>query len=104
MEKLPLLIWAYPTEYKDKNSAGQSLANPNQFTFPHYGSFVYWVTKGYAVLDNAAFPIIGEGETEPNDNFISQLTMRKLQSMQWIRWVTSTAKKWLSADILMAHL
>ena len=72
-EKLPLLIWAYPTEYKDKNSAGQSSSNPNQFTFPYYGSFVYWVTKGYAVLDNAAFPIIGEGKTEPNDNFISQL-------------------------------
>lgn len=72
-EKLPLLIWAYPTEYKDKNSAGQSTANPNEFTFPYYGSFVYWVAKGYAVLDDAAFPIIGEGETEPNDTFIEQL-------------------------------
>ena len=72
-EKLPLLIWAYPTEYKDKNSAGQTSANPNEFTFPYYGSFVYWVTKGYVVLDDAAFPIIGEGKTEPNDSFISQL-------------------------------
>ncbi|NDI85827.1 alpha/beta hydrolase family protein [Undibacterium crateris] len=72
-EKLPLLIWAYPAEYKDKNSAGQSTHNPNQFTFPNYGSFVYWVAKGYAVLDDAAFPIIGEGKTEPNDNFIPQL-------------------------------
>jgi dipeptidyl aminopeptidase/acylaminoacyl peptidase len=72
-EKLPLLIWAYPAEYKDKNSAGQSNQNPNEFTFPNYGSFVYWVTKGYVVLDDAAFPIIGEGTTEPNDNFIPQL-------------------------------
>lgn len=72
-EKLPLLIWAYPAEYKDKNSAGQSTQNPNEFTFPYYGSFVYWVTKGYVVLDDAAFPIIGEGTTEPNDNFIPQL-------------------------------
>jgi dipeptidyl aminopeptidase/acylaminoacyl peptidase len=72
-EKLPLLIWAYPAEYKDKNSAGQSDKNPNEFTFPNYGSFVYWVTKGYAVLDDAAFPIIGEGTTEPNDSFIPQL-------------------------------
>lgn len=72
-EKLPLLIWAYPAEYKDKNSAGQSSANPNEFTFPYYGSFVYWAAKGYAVLDDAAFPIIGEGETEPNDTFIEQL-------------------------------
>lgn len=72
-EKLPLLIWAYPAEYKDKNSAGQTAANPNEFTFPYYGSFVYWAAKGYAVLDDAAFPIIGEGETEPNDTFIPQL-------------------------------
>ncbi len=72
-KKLPLLIWAYPREYKDKNSAGQSTQNPNEFTFPYYGSFVYWVTRGYAVLDDAAFPIIGEGTTEPNDTFIEQL-------------------------------
>ncbi len=71
--KLPLLIWAYPAEYKDKNSAGQSTHNPNAFTLPNYGSFIYWVTRGYAVLDDAAFPIIGEGKTEPNDNFIAQL-------------------------------
>ncbi|RRJ92563.1 S9 family peptidase [Flavobacterium macacae] len=72
-EKLPLLIWAYPEEYKDKNSAGQSSQNPNDFTFPYYGSFVYWVNKGYVVLDDASFPIIGEGTTEPNDTFITQL-------------------------------
>ena len=72
-EKLPLLIWAYPVEFKDKNSAGQSTQNPNEFTFPYYGSFVFWVTKGYVVLDDASFPIIGEGDKEPNDSFIEQL-------------------------------
>lgn len=72
-QKLPLLIWAYPAEYKDKATAGQNTQNPNDFTFPYYGSFVYWVAKGYAVLDDAAFPIIGEGTTEPNDSFIPQL-------------------------------
>ena len=72
-EKLPLLIWAYPTEYKDRATAGQTTAHPNAFTFPSYGSFVYWVAKGYAVLDNAAFPIVGEGDAEPNDTFVQQL-------------------------------
>jgi dipeptidyl aminopeptidase/acylaminoacyl peptidase len=72
-EKLPLLIWAYPAEFKDKNSAGQNDKNPNEFTFPSYGSFIYYVTKGYAVLDDASFPIIGEDKTEPNDTFITQL-------------------------------
>ena len=71
--KVPLLIWAYPEEFKDKNSAGQNKQNPNEFTFPYYGSFVYWVTKGYAVLDDASFPIIGEGTEEPNNTFIEQL-------------------------------
>ncbi len=72
-EKLPLLIWAYPEEFKDKSTAGMSTANPNSFTFPYYGSFIYWVTKGYAVLDDASFPIVGEGKQEPNDTFIPQL-------------------------------
>jgi dipeptidyl aminopeptidase/acylaminoacyl peptidase len=71
--KVPLLIWAYPEEFKDKNSAGQNKQNPNEFTFPNYGSFVYWVTKGYAILDDASFPIIGEGNEEPNNTFIEQL-------------------------------
>lgn len=72
-DKLPLLIWAYPEEFKDKNSAGQNKSNPNDFTYPSYGSFIYWVTMGYAVLDDASFPIIGEGKQEPNDTFIPQL-------------------------------
>ncbi len=72
-EKLPMIMWAYPVEYKDKTSAGQTTSNPNSFTYPHYGSPIYWVTRGYAVLDDAAFPIIGEGETQPNDTFVEQL-------------------------------
>ncbi|MFN5149539.1 MAG: prolyl oligopeptidase family serine peptidase [Flavobacteriia bacterium] len=72
-EKLPMIMWAYPKEFKDKSSAGQITTNPNQFTFPSYGSPIYWVTRGYAVLDNASFPIVGEGDTEPNDSFITQL-------------------------------
>lgn len=72
-EKLPMFMWAYPAEFKDKNSASQNTSNPNDFTYPNYGSPVYWVTRGYAVLDDAAFPIVGEGKTEPNDTFIEQL-------------------------------
>ena len=72
-EKLPLIMWAYPAEYKDKNSAGQTTANSNEFTFPFYGSPIYWVTRGYAVLDDAAFPIVGENDEQPNDTFIEQL-------------------------------
>lgn len=72
-EKLPLIMWAYPAEYKDKSSAGQNTTNPNEFIYPYYGSPIYWVTRGYAILDDAAFPIVGEGDAEPNDTFIEQL-------------------------------
>lgn len=72
-EKLPMIMWAYPAEFKDKNSASQNKENPNEFTYPNYGSPVYWATRGYAVLDDAAFPIVGEGKTEPNDSFLNQL-------------------------------
>ena len=72
-EKMPMIMWAYPREFKDKSSAGQNTNNPNEFTYPYYGSMVYWVTKGYVVLDDASFPIIGEDKTEPNDDFRNQL-------------------------------
>ncbi len=72
-EKVPLILWAYPREFKDKASAAQSTSNPNEFTYPYYGSPIYWVTRGYAVLDDAAFPIVGEGDEEPNDSFRDQL-------------------------------
>jgi len=72
-EKAPMILWAYPREYKDKSSAGQTTANPNRFTHLYYGSAIYWVAKGYVVLDGAAFPIVGEGDEEPNDSFREQL-------------------------------
>lgn len=72
-EKKPMILWAYPREYKDKQSAGQNTSNPNRFIYPYYGSPIYWVARDYVVLDNAAFPIVGEGEEEPNDTFRQQL-------------------------------
>ncbi|ELR69609.1 hypothetical protein C900_04834 [Fulvivirga imtechensis AK7] len=72
-EKMPMILWAYPREFKDKSSASQNTTNPNEFIYPYYGSPVYWVTQGYVVLDDAAFPIVGEGDEEPNDTFRKQL-------------------------------
>lgn len=71
--KHPMIVWAYPREYKDKNSASQNTSNANDFTYPYYGSPVYWVNRGYVVLDDASFPIVGEGDEEPNDSFRKQL-------------------------------
>ncbi len=70
---LPMLMWAYPDEFKSKEAAGQVQGSPYQFTTISWGSPLYWVTQGYAVLDDASMPIVGEGKTEPNDSFMEQL-------------------------------
>ncbi len=71
--RLPMLMWAYPVEYKDAQQAGQVKESPNTFVQLFYGSPVYWAARGYAILDDADFPIIGEGDQQPNDTFIEQL-------------------------------
>ncbi len=70
---LPTLMEAYPVEFKDKNNAGQVSGSPYTFTRLNWGSPVFWVTQGYAVLANASIPIVGEGSKEPNDTYTEQL-------------------------------
>jgi len=70
---LPVLMWAYPREFKTTEAAGQVKGSPYTFSILSSGSPVYWVTRGYAVLDNADMPIVGESNKEPNDTFIEQI-------------------------------
>jgi len=70
---LPTFVWAYPTEFKSAAAAGQRRDSPYQFTRINYSGAVPYVTRGYAVLDNASMPVIGEGDAEPNDTFRPQL-------------------------------
>ncbi len=70
---LPTFVWAYPTEFKSADAAGQRRDSPYQFTRISYAGAVPYVTRGYAVIDNASMPVIGEGDEEPNDNFRGQL-------------------------------
>lgn len=70
---LPTFVWAYPNEYKSKEAAGQVTGSPYTFTRINPGGPLFWVVRGYAVLDNASMPIVGEGNAEPNDTYIPQL-------------------------------
>jgi dipeptidyl aminopeptidase/acylaminoacyl peptidase len=70
---LPVIMWAYPVEYKSAADAAQVRGSKYTFTRLNYGSPIFWVTQGYAVLDAAEMPIVGENGKEPNDNFIPQL-------------------------------
>jgi dipeptidyl aminopeptidase/acylaminoacyl peptidase len=73
--RLPLLLEAYPTEFKDKAAAGMVDSSPHQFVYLSWGSPVFWAARGYAVLEGAQFPIVGEGDAEPNDTYVEQLVM-----------------------------
>ncbi len=70
---LPVLMWAYPREYKSRDAAAQRSGSPYEFVRLYWGTPLYWLTRGYAVFDRVAMPIIGEGEEEPNDLFREQL-------------------------------
>lgn len=70
---LPVILWAYPREFLSADAAGQVTGSPHTFTRVGPNSIVLFVTQGYAVLNNASFPIVGEGDEEPNDTFVEQL-------------------------------
>ncbi len=74
--KLPVFIWAYPAEYNSAADAAQIRGSEHKFTLLNWGSAIYYVTQGYAVLNNAEMPIVATSkDKKPNDNFIEQLTM-----------------------------
>ncbi len=70
---LPTFLWAYPAEFKSKEAAGQASGSPYQFNRIAAMGGAVFVTMGYAVLDNASIPIVGEGDKEPNDTYVEQL-------------------------------
>lgn len=71
--RIPVLMEAYPTEYKDSKAAGQVNESPYRFVGLNWATPVFWAARGYAILQNAQFPIVGKGKEEPNDTYIPQL-------------------------------
>jgi dipeptidyl aminopeptidase/acylaminoacyl peptidase len=69
---LPLVIWAYPMEYSDAATAGQVRGSDRTFTRLAGTSQLWFVTQGYAVLNDATMPIVGDPETM-NDTFVEQI-------------------------------
>jgi dipeptidyl aminopeptidase/acylaminoacyl peptidase len=70
--RLPVVIWAYPYEYSDASTAGQVRGSVNRFTFYRGTSQLFYVVAGYALLDNATMPVIGDAKTM-NDTFVKQI-------------------------------
>lgn len=73
---LPLLMWAYPREYNSAADAAQVRGSKDRFTTLSWGSPIFYVTQGFAVLDNAEMPIVAaNADAKPNDTFIEQLKL-----------------------------
>ena len=73
--RLPVYMVGYPREYRSKADAAQ--VRGSKYTFPvmTYRYPAMFVTRGYCVMENVEMPIVGDENTEPNDNYIDQLVM-----------------------------
>jgi len=72
---LPLLVWAYPREFRSADAAGQVADSPYRFAAMSYWGPHFALTQGFAVVENATMPVVGEGDEEPNDTFVEQLVL-----------------------------
>ena len=71
-QRVPMLLWAYPQEFTDTDSASQIVGSPNRFTSVAGSSHLLLLTQGYAIFDGPTMPIVGAGETA-NDSYVQQL-------------------------------
>jgi len=72
--RLPTIVWAYPLEYTDPTTAGQVTGSTQRFTTITGPSHLFFLLAGYAVLDNATMPVVGDPETM-NNTYIEQIVM-----------------------------
>ena len=70
--RLPTILWAYPLDFTDPSAAGQVTSSPQKFTSVWGPSPIFLALEGYAVLDDAAMPVVGPRETL-YDTFIEQI-------------------------------
>lgn len=71
-QKHPTLVWAYPQEFTRAQDAGQVRASPTRYTRFAGISHLWLLLAGYAVLDDAAMPIVGP-QRSANDTYVEQL-------------------------------
>ncbi|MGI9107980.1 MAG: prolyl oligopeptidase family serine peptidase [Pyrinomonadaceae bacterium] len=70
--RLPTVVWAYPLEFNDAATAGQVSGSTQRFTTIGGPSHLFFLLQGYAVLDNATMPIVGDPETV-NNTYVEQI-------------------------------
>jgi dipeptidyl aminopeptidase/acylaminoacyl peptidase len=70
--RLPTFVWAYPMEYLDRGTASQNTNGTQGFVNITGTSPLFLALAGYAVLNDASMPIVGDPATV-NDTFVEQL-------------------------------
>ncbi|MFH1462841.1 MAG: prolyl oligopeptidase family serine peptidase [Pseudomonadota bacterium] len=71
-QRLPTVLYAYPLEYSDPETAGQVSGSQQRFLRLRGSSHLFFLLRGYAVLDQTAMPVLGDPETA-YDSFVEQL-------------------------------
>jgi dipeptidyl aminopeptidase/acylaminoacyl peptidase len=70
--RLPTVVWAYPLEFNDPATAGQVTGSTQRYTTIIGYSHLFFLLQGYAVLDNATMPVVGDPETM-NNTYVEQI-------------------------------
>lgn len=68
--RVPTILYAYPLDYADAAKAGQ--VSGSQATFTRLRNYRLLLLAGYAIIDNAAFPIVGDPR-RAYDTYLEQL-------------------------------
>jgi dipeptidyl aminopeptidase/acylaminoacyl peptidase len=71
--RLPTIIWAYPREFNDADTAGQVSGSSKRFTEVTGYSEIFHALDGFAVLANAAMPVVGSDPDTVNNSYIDQI-------------------------------
>ncbi|MFL6228724.1 MAG: S9 family peptidase [Pyrinomonadaceae bacterium] len=72
--RLPTVVWAYPLEFNDIDTASQVTGSTQRFTTISGYSHLFFLLEGYAVLDNVTMPVVGTPE-KVNDTYVDQIVM-----------------------------
>jgi dipeptidyl aminopeptidase/acylaminoacyl peptidase len=68
--RVPTILYAYPLDYADASKAGQVAGS--QETFTQLRQYRLLLLAGYAIIDNASFPIVGDPK-KAYDTYLEQL-------------------------------
>jgi dipeptidyl aminopeptidase/acylaminoacyl peptidase len=71
-DRLPAMFYAYPLDYADPKMAGQVQGSTRRYTTFGYQDHLYFLLRGYAVIDNPLMPVVGDAN-KIYDTYMEQL-------------------------------